>query len=237
MDKFFYIDAALFAQVTGTNTHAKYDVLAVIDERPGYVWWSTDISQSIITFAYSSQTYLECVILINHNFETGDTVRWETSNDGFLTDPIQSIPIDPASSFLEMQFQNTHYRLKMQKNQGNNIQVGKIFLAQKIFQPTPYTYSFTSGLEIVFPEKTAKGGHTYRGDLEYSRKNITPPYKDLTQDEVKTFEEIAREKNICYYHYVDQKMYYGTWKQSIPNCTGVNEWEINGAFTENGVPE
>jgi hypothetical protein len=236
MDKLYYVDAALFAEVTGTNTHSKYDVLAVVDERPGYVWWSADISESTITFTYTTATLVELVHLINHNFETGDTVLFETSNDGFATPPLQSIPIDPAVSFLEMQFRNTHYRLKMQKTQGENSQVGKIFLAQKKFQPTPYSYSFTSGQEIKFPEKTAKGGHTYRGDMEYARKVITPPYKDLTKEEARTFEEIAKKKNICYYHYIDNKMYYGTWKQSTPDCTGVNEWKVDGVFTENGVP-
>lgn len=195
-------------------------------------WCSSDISETTITMSFAEQTSISGIIPKKHNISAGETFFFESSNDGFLSAPLMSLPINPAFEYFEVAWQYKDYRLRMEKSTGDRIQIGEIYLPQQTIEIPYFNWGYTLIKNVIRHQHKTSSGKIYRKKRAVSY-GYEVEFTELSDVQVDLLLEITEDDYCCVLPYREGKFYYGTFDFGKFIHEGVDCWKVNAIFTEN----
>jgi len=230
--KIYYNNCICSSTITAPAA-AGFETGYIHDSNPGTVWRSTGQTADIV-FTFPGDVTIKAVVILNHNFITGDTIVFQGSNSPTFTTSSE-ISIDVAAGFAEIDFDDfTYYRLRLNRTTGAYCQAGQIFLASKIYEfEQNYGYNYTTRHEVVWLSKTTPSGQIYR-NRQYVRKGFSLEFEYLTGGQKAIFEEISENDYSCFLpEGIGGPLYFGTVDFSDFKCVYIDSYSGSLSFTEN----
>jgi hypothetical protein len=231
--KIFYNNLIESCTVTTTTEAGGFEKEYLFNRNQGVVWRSTGITENNIQMTYGSAAAVKGIAVLNHNLESGDTFKFEASDNNFST-TAQDADLDPAKGFVEVDWNYQYYRLRLSKSAGDYIQVGEIYLVGcccAFDRNFNWNYSYTR--EINRNSKQTTSGQVYR-KTRFIRKGFDLEFNGMTDTQKETFEDISESDYICFLpNGSSGDLYYGIVDFSTYTHVYTNYWNASVNFMEN----
>ena len=225
----FYNNMISLAALTGENIDPDFPVVKAYNNNQGVVCVGLPGEEVIINIFFDATIAISGIVCFNHNLESGDTFKIESSNNEF-TDTVLSRDIDPKG-YDQFSWNFPHYRVRLQKVSGA-VQVGEIYLPANYYQferNFKYIKGYDPGRKFSIVKTS---GPVYR-TLKSERKTYPLEFKPVGENQKQKFDDIEKNENVCFIPYPDKnEIFYGGFTFTRRDNVYINNCEIDGYFEE-----